>query len=154
MLREAVCRVAEPVWRGWWRHCNHSAKEERWRRGDRIQTNRWITKRQTDGRLQATTDKQRRWIHQLNRRERHREILGRYVLQPQRNSSILTSALSIPATIFIALLAALLHTKSLGLVSASHTSEATIHSSRSPAQTHEHKLPLRCRQPACSASST
>lgn len=41
------------------------------------------------------------------------------------------SALSTSATIFIALLALLLHTNSMGLVSASHTSEATIQSSRS-----------------------
>lgn len=54
------------------------------------------------------------------------------VSQRQRKVYMLTSAVVISGTMFNALLAALLHTKSMGLVSASHTLEATIHSSRSP----------------------
>lgn len=69
----------------------------------------------------------------------------------KRNNHSLTSALSISATIFIALLALLLHTKSMGLVSASHTSEATIQSSRSPGRTQKHTLKLRRHKPTCSA---
>lgn len=47
----------------------------------------------------------------------------------------LTSALSMSAAMFKLLLIPLWHTNSIGLVSASHTSEATTQSSRSPEQT-------------------
>lgn len=67
----------------------------------------------------------------------------------RKREKFLTSALSISATIFIALLAPLLHTNFMGLVSACHTSEATIQSSSSPGQTHKHTLKLRRHKPAC-----
>lgn len=53
------------------------------------------------------------------------------------------------AAMFILLLVPLLHTNSIGLVSASHTSEATTQSSRSPEQT-----PWRCHKPACFSWNT
>ncbi len=98
--------------------------------GDRGRTNRWTSERQTDGRLQVTTDRQEDYLQQ----------------EKERQNQILTSALSISATIFMALLAPLLHTNSMGLVSASHTSEATIQSSRSPGRTHKHTLKAEAPQ--------
>lgn len=72
----------------------------------------------------------------------------RNVLLSAGQRHILTSALCISALIFITLLTDLLHTKSVGLASASRTSEATIQSSKSPVRTHKHTLTPRSNQPA------
>lgn len=92
----------------------------------------WAPRRQTDEKVQVRTDRQTGGLNTVGERETEKSW--------ERCSHVLTSALSISATIFIAILAPLLHTNSMGLVSASHTSEATIQSSRSPGQPCKHTL--------------
>lgn len=136
MLREARCRVAELVWRGSLSHYSLSARVKISKM--QVKSNSWTAQRQTDGWGQATTN---RWgedeIYRPSRRKRETEMWRKCIYHMLRDSHVLTSALCSSATIFIALLAALLHTKSMGLVSASHISEATIQSRSSPGQTHK-----------------
>ncbi len=142
MLHEAQCRVAEQVWMQLWSRYSHSVRTETWKRQVTGATHMWNTKWHTDGRPQVTTDK-------------HAEIRIRHSRRKcwERHSHILTSALSISATIFKALLALFLHTNSMGLVSASHTSEATIQSSRSPERTHKHTHTLKLGRHSLSSLS-
>lgn len=137
MLHEARYRAAEPESRGSSRHYRPSAREEMWKRQvTQARQTGGLQRDKTDGRLQVTvTVKQ---TGGLDTREAEKCWGSLSLSRRERDSHILTSALSIPATIFIVLLAPLLHTKSMGLVSASHTSEATTQSSRSPADKHTH----------------
>lgn len=133
MLHEAQCKVAELVWRRSWSRYSRSAREVyKWQKLHRY----W--------RLMDW------WEHSGNDRQTGRfNTAGDWKFGAAGH--ILTSALSISATIFIALLAPLLHTNSMGLVSASHTSEATIQSSRSPGQQCNQTVKPRRHRPARSA---
>lgn len=81
--------------------------------------------------------------------ERMMGVRARLKHQRTEGSTGLTSELSTSAAMFMLLLVPLLHTNSIGLVSASHTSEATTQSSRSPEQ-----RPWRCHKPACFSWNT
>lgn len=131
MQCEARCRVAELLWRGSLSHRSLSA---------RVKTQ----KMQVTEIKQADSRETDWWVKTGNNKQVRKDEIGRETKMWRKciypllgDSYVLTSALCISATTFIALLAALLHTKSMGLVSASHITEATIQSSSSPGQTHK-----------------